>query len=318
MAIAILCGKDKLDHEAHAWLATSLKSELLTLDSNLDIQIWPEITDQNQIECALVWRYRLGELNKFPHLKGIFSLGAGVDYLFTDPQLPKNIPITRIVDPTMARDITQYVVTAILNYICRNDHWRICQQQKKWGKQPPFNFADKTVGIMGLGFLGSRLADALTHLQINTIGWSKTPKQIENVKCYASENEFKTFLNNTDILVCLLPHTQETENIINNELIAELRDQAYIINVARGALLVEEDLIAALNRGKLSGASLDVFRLEPLDTKHIFWSHAKIRVTPHIAAVTNPVTIAHQVLENYRRLLQGKPLLNQVDVQRGY
>lgn len=318
MSIAILCGKNLAENKSYEWQINSYKQELLALDPSLNIELWPNISDYNKIECALVWRHCEGELLKFPNLKAIFSLGAGVDFILNDPGLPKNIPITRIVDPAMARDITNYAVTAIFNQICRTQHWHQLQKQKKWGKTPPFNFSEKIVGIMGIGFLGSHLARALSHLEIKTVGWSHSPKQITGVHCFAGQDELHHFLRITDILVCLLPYTPRTENIINKETIAQLRPNAYVINIARGGLLVDEDLITALDNGQLSGANLDVFRQEPLNPDHPFWTHPKITVTPHIAAVTNPATVAEQVLDNYHRLMRGKELINLVDITRGY
>ena len=182
----------------------------------------------------------------------------------------------------------------------------------------PFNFLDKTVGIMGLGFLGTHTAKTLHSLGVKVIGWSQSPKQLSEIRYFAGAGEFKDFLAQTDILVCMLPLTPNTQNILNLNNFNCLPKGAYLINIGRGEHLVENDLLAALDSGQLTGACLDVFRQEPLPPEHPFWLHPRIRVTPHIASVTNPATALPQILENYRRMRAGEPLLNCVDVQKGY
>src|SRR3990167_2100988 len=313
MTIAILCCKNQEEHQEYEWFCTAFIRELLAVDPSLKIQCWPAITDYNVVTCVLAFKQPPSELKKFPNLKAIFSLGAGVDHLLSDPTVPDHLPITRIVDPMMARDITHYAITAVLNHIRLTSHWHLLQQQKIWYKHPPFNLAHKTLGIMGLGFLGRSVAEAAVALQIKTIGWSRSQKHIPSIHCYTGEDEFIPFLQATDILVCLVPYTPITKNKLNHSAFAALRDEAYVINIARGPIVVDNDLLDALNQGKLSGACLDVFHQEPLEPNHPFWSHPKITVTPHIASVTDPATAALQLVENYHRLMQNQPLNNCVD-----
>jgi len=284
----------------------------------LNIEIWPNIADRTEIDCLLAWRPPFGFFANFLNLKAIFSLGAGVDHLFEDPNLPKNISITRIIDPGMAQDMAQYASTAVLNIIRNTKHWASLQKEKRWDRTPAFDSRDKTVGVMGLGFLGSKVASTLQSLGINTVGWSRSKKEIPNIKCYFGNDKLQNFLNATDILICLLPRTPETENVLNKELFNQLKDAAYLINISRGEILVEEDLISSINSGKLSGATLDVFRTEPLPSSNPFWSNPKITVTPHISAVTNPKTASIQLLENYRRLQSGENLKHTVSFEKGY
>lgn len=307
MALLLILGK----FDPKVWLR-----ELKKIDAELDIRIWPEIGNPNDIDFALVWTYPPGELLSFPNLKCISSLGAGVDHIFNDPDRPKHVPVVRVIDKLLARDMTQYVALAVLNYTRLVDLYQQQQQRQEWKQHSPKN--ELTVGIMGLGELGKDAAEKLIALRFNVIGWSRTPKNLSNLKCYYGEEQFQQFLSESPVLINLLPLTPATKNILNKETFSHLPKGAYIINVARGGHLVEQDLIAALDQEQLSGACLDVFTVEPLPKDHPFWHHPKIRVTPHIASVTNPKSVAAQIIENYQRMKAGKPLLHQVNLETGY
>ncbi len=286
------------------------------LDPDLKIDIWPQALDYNAIQFAMVWTYPPGELLKYPNLKCISSLGAGVDHILQDPQRPPHVPIVRVVDPYLIRDMTHYVIWAVINYARHLDYYVQSQARHLW--TPRTFSAPPQVGVMGLGKLGADVAQKLHHLGFPVNGWSRSPKIISGVTCYAGEEQRTTFLNNTDILVCLLPLTSQTRHILNRETFAQLRKKAYIINVGRGQHLVDADLLAALDEGILSGACLDVFNTEPLPADHPFWRYTMIRVTPHISSVTNADSAAQQILDNYRRAMSGQPLINLVDVEKEY
>lgn len=320
MTIALLVGRDEEDKHRWQWFITEWQQALLALDPGIDIRVWPDVSDFESIDYALVWRHPLGSLSQFPNLKGIASLGAGVDHLMIDPDIlkSKHVPIVRVTDPYMASDIVQYVVATTLHHIKRLDKWEANQKKSLWDRKPPFNFINKTVGIMGLGFLGQKAATALKSMDLKVIGWSNSPKELPGVQCFSGKNEFENFLSQTDVLICMLPLTKDTQNILNKNTFSLLRQDAFIINLGRGEHLVDEDLIAALDEGKLSGSYLDVFRIEPLPTTHPFWQHPKVQLTPHIASVTNAATAAPQVLDNYRRAMANQELLNRVDLSKGY
>jgi glyoxylate/hydroxypyruvate reductase len=318
MAIAILVGRDEEDKKRHEWFIRDWQQSLLALDASLDIRLWPHVGDVNDIELILLWRHPMGTLTQFPQLKAMISLAAGVDHVLSDLKRNPQVPLARVVDPYMANDIVQYVTAYALNYVKRVDHWAEKQKQKTWFKEPPFTFSDQTIGIMGLGFLGSQAAHIFQQMGLNVIGWSNSPKKLTGVQSFYGKEAFFPFLSKTHLLICMLPLTNETRNILDERAFAHLCRGAYLINVGRGDHVVEEDLLKALDTGQLSGACLDVFRHEPLPPHHPFWEHALIRVTPHIASVTNPVTAAPQVLENYRRALVGQPLLHQVSLSKGY
>ncbi len=286
------------------------------VDSNIPIQIWPDIANPEAVEFALVWAYPQGELLKFPQLKCISSAGAGVDFIINDPQLPKDIPIVRLVDKHLIRDMTQYVIWAVLNHARHFDFYRQSQARQLWIPRTPSQLPN--IGIMGLGQLGSDVAIKLRELGFNIFSWSQSAKSIPDITHFYGNEQLAAFLSHANILICLLPLTDETRHILNRETFAQLPPGAYVINVARGGHLVEADLIASINDNQLSGACLDVFTVEPLPDNNPLWQQAKIVITPHIASITDTASVAPQIVENYRHALAGQPLLNLVNREKGY
>jgi glyoxylate/hydroxypyruvate reductase len=284
---------------------------------DLEVRIWPEVGNPAEIDFALVWLPEPGELKRYSNLKAIFSLGAGVDHLFRDPELPK-LPITRVVDINLTRRMTEYVVLQVLRHHRQAPAYEEQQRRSLWQelKQPAAD--QRMVGIMGLGVLGADCGKKLVNLGFNVIGWSRTKKRVPKIKSYAGAAELDAFLGKSEILVCLLPLTQDTENILNARTFAKLPRGASLVNVARGAHVVESDLISALDSGQLSHATLDVFRKEPLPSDSPFWLHPNVTVTPHCASYTDPRTVISQVVENMRRARAGEPLLHAVDIALGY
>ena len=297
---------------------TSWVKHLSRLQPGIDIRIWPDTGNADDIQFALCWHHPPGELKKYKNLKCIASLGAGVDHILVDPQLPEGVPITRVVEHSMAQSMSEYVVLAVLNYCRQFDDYKADQAQTLWRPRKPLLAEGLGIGIMGLGQLGMDAAQKLSYLGFSVAGWSQTPKNIKGVKCLAGEDALDDFLSQTRILICMLPLTPKTEGILNHQIFGKLPPGAYLINVARGEHLVENDLIAALDSGQLSGACLDVFAVEPLPPDHSFWLHPKIIVTPHISSITFPRAVAPQIIENYHRVKSGKRPLNQVDMDRGY
>jgi len=291
-------------------------SALHRLDPGLKIDVWPDVKDNHAIQFATVWSYPSGELLKYPNLKCISSLGAGVDHIFNDSARPPGVPIVRIVDKNLVRDMSQYIIWAVLNHTRALDEYRRSQARSLWTPRALKSLPQ--IGIMGLGQLGADAAIKLHNLGFSVSGWSNTPKNIPGITCFAGDKQQNAFLNQTDVLICLLPLTSQTRHILNRKTFSQLKKGAYLINVARGGHLLEEDLLAALDNHTLSGACLDVFNTEPLPSTHPFWQHPAIKITPHISSVTDPTSAVNQIFENYRRALAGEPLLNRVDVERGY
>ncbi|MBT3766827.1 MAG: glyoxylate/hydroxypyruvate reductase A [Rhodospirillaceae bacterium] len=295
------------------------RSRLAKHIPDLDFRIWPtDIGDKEEIEFALAWRPKLGELRNYPNLKAIFSLGAGVDHLMRDPNLPEGIPVVRLVDPDLTRGMTEYVTHWVMHYHRGFHVYQARQAENKW-KQNRYPLpSERSVGILGLGVLGSDAANSLVGLGFDVAGWSRSEKNIEGAKCYFGQDGLVPFLERTEILICLLPLTPETEGIINAETLAHLPDGAFAINAARGAHIVDDDLLAALGSGKVAAATLDVFSPEPLAEDHPYWSHPNVTVTPHIASLTNATTAAGEIAANIKRIQAGDPPLHIVDVKGGY
>jgi len=292
--------------------------QLLTLDPELDIRIWPEIGDADDIELALTWNHPLGELRNFKNLKCIASFGAGVDHILRDPNLPQGVPVTRVVESSMPQFMSEYVILSALNYCRQFDIYKNDKLEKRWQPRIPLLARNICIGIMGLGQLGADAATKLVKLGFAVYGWSRTPKTIPGVLSFAGDDALADFLTQANVLICLLPLTSATRGILNRNTFKKLPPGAYIINVARGEHLVEKDLLDALESGHLSGACLDVFNVEPLPEDHPFWNHPNIMITPHISSLTDPKAVMPQILENYYRMKSGNPLLHVVDVERGY
>jgi len=298
--------------DPHEWIP-----ELKRHMPDLEIDVWPEVKDSAAIDAILVWIPPEGGLAQFPNLKAIQSLGAGVNQLDLK-SLPHGVPVARLVDPGLTVSMRDYCVWAVLRHYRGLDSHAANQPQKKWVYYIPPPKSAVSVGVMGLGELGGEVARVATDLGFSVRGWARSPKTIERVACFWGPEGLAAFAGKTDILICLLPLTAETRGILARPLFEMLPKGARVINVGRGDHLVERDLLDALESGRIASATLDVFAREPLPPEHPFWSHPKITVTPHVAAFGSAVTAAPVVVENLRRALARRPLLNQVDIDRGY
>ena len=301
MSIAIICPNRDMEEWVAAFEAQA---------PSLKVEVWPEISDPEGVKFALCWKHPDGVLQQFPNLKCISSLGAGVEHLLNDPTLPPDIPLVRIVDADLKQSMAEYVMLGVLEHFRRFKEYRRQQELGEWIALPIPHSSSVNIGIMGCGALGRYVSEKLSDFGFTVSCWSRSTKKIKNITTYSGNDELNTFLGKANILVCMLPLTSETENILNAQLFNQVSPGTYLINVARGGHLVESDLLSAIDSGKLSGALLDVVKEEPLATQHPFRTHKKITITPHIASITNPETAVAQVLENYRRVLAGEPLLN--------
>lgn len=266
---------------------------------------------------AVVWSPPQQFFDEQPRLKGIFNMGAGVDALLK-LRLPPQSLVVRIDDGGMAVQMAEFVCHALIRHFRELDAYEADIRQGKWGFRKPAVRADFPVGIMGLGVLGERVARAVGHFEFPVAGWSRSPRELPGVRCYAGQARFDDFLAATRVLVCLLPLTPETEGIMNARSLSRLKPGGYVINVARGGHLVEEDLIPLLDSGHLAGATLDVFRTEPLPAEHPFWRHPKISVTPHTSARTLREETIAQIVGKIQALERGEPIAGVVDRKRGY
>ncbi len=284
----------------------------------LDFRVWPEVGDPGEIDAAIVWKAPQGELRKYPNLRLIINLGAGVDSIVQDRSLPAGIPIVRIADPDMSRMMAQFVLAAVLRHYRDFVSFARAQKTRRWHYLHPREAPTCSVGVMGLGNLGATAASELARQGFKVAGWARSPKAIEGVESFHGPAGLAPFLARTEILAVMLPLTPQTDGLLDAKALAMLPRGAKIINVGRGRLVDEDALIAAIRSGQIAEATLDVFRTEPLPADSPLWDFDQVLVTPHLASVAIPRTAARQVAENLRRVKAGEPLINVVDPQRGY
>ena len=309
MRISFCC----TDTKAQPWL-----DGLRAAFPNADVEPWS--AGEPPADYAVVWAPPQQFIDEQAQLKGIFNIGAGVDALMA-LRLPPGVPVVRLDDAGMSVQMAEYVCHAVIRHFREFDGYDADAAEGKWSYRKPRLRQDYPVGVMGLGVLGERVSRALAQFDFPVTGWSRTAKSIAGVQCFAGEAGFNDFLAATRILVCLLPLTPETDRILRRDTLARLRPGAYVINVARGSHLVDDDLIALLDSGHLAGATLDVFRTEPLPAAHPFWNHAKITVTPHTSARTLRGESIAQIAGKIRALESGAPvasLAGVVDPKKGY
>lgn len=274
--------------------------------------------DEWEADYAAFWHPPRDLLAGQTRLKAAFNLGAGVDVALQALALPPGVPLVRLEDAGMGRQMDEYVGWAVLRYFRRLDDYAAQQARSQWKLHRPRRHADFTVGMMGLGVLGARVARTLVALGFPVVGWSASRKAVEGVRCFAGAAELEAFLAATRALVCLLPLTPGTAGLLNRESLGKLPRGAYLVNVARGGLVVDDDLLALLDAGHLAGATLDVFHEEPLPPSHRFWAHPKVLITPHCSAITSIDDSVAQVAGKIRRLERGEAITGIVDPQRGY
>ena len=293
------------------------RDALMDLDSNLDIEIWPDVKSEDRVSFAVAWKQPKNQFSRYANIKVVSSLGAGADHLLKDSSIPQEVALTRVVAPTLTDQMCDFVILSVFAMIRRFHDYNKQQIWADWKPHTHYKKEDLMVGVMGLGEIGEQVAVRLADNGFNVSGWANSKKSIPNVVTYSKE-QLDPFLNSTNILICLLPLTKETEDILNLSLFKKLNNPGFLINVARGSHLVEEDLIYALDMGLLNHAALDVFQDEPLSEAHPFWGRDQITITPHIASVTEPKEIAELILENYKRMRSNMELLNRVDRYKGY
>jgi glyoxylate/hydroxypyruvate reductase A len=279
-------------------------------------RLYPEIADPSEIEVAVLWTQPPEGLSGFTNLRAVQSMGAGVNQLQIDT-IPAAVRLARLVDDGLSRGMAEYCLLATLRYFRRFDRHATAQRHGEWSFCLPQDHTKYEVGIMGLGILGTTVARRLADNGFPVRGWTRLPREVDGIRCFSGSAQLSEFLTGLRVVICLLPLTPETTGILNGKLFSHL-DDAVLINVGRGAHLVEDDLVVALENGSLAGATLDVFQTEPPEPSHPFWNHSKIFMTPHVASAGDPVTAAAVVAENIRRAKSGTPLLFEVDRSRGY
>ena len=309
MAILFHCPWDNADQ----WLA-ALQAAL----PNEEFRIWPDLGAVEEIDFAMVWKLPHGILSALPNLAAISSLGAGVDALIEDPDLPRHIPIARLVDPLMTDRMAEYVCATVLHHHLGLDVYDEHQRRQYWQRNPTTDARNRTVALLGLGQMGRRCAQRLGALGFNLAGWSRGSNDVVGVQCSHGRGNLEGVLQAADITVVLLPLTGQTINLMDRVAFNAMRPGSHVINCSRGELVVDADLIAALDAGQLAGATLDAFREEPLPRGHPLWRHPKVRVTPHIASLSAPDTAALILADQVRRSRNRQHLADTINIEHGY
>ncbi len=292
-----------------------------------ELRVWPgAIGNPDDIIYACVWNPPYGLLGRFRSLKAIINLGAGVDHLLADPDLPQ-VPIARVAHADLTKRVTEYVVLHVLMHHRRQRRYDAQQRARIWRADDQPAAGEVAVGVMGLGVIGSNVAAALGQIGFKVAGWSRTPKtankMLAGMETFHGQAGLDAFLARTEILVCLLPRTRDTEGILNLALFRKLKRNdaaggAFLINAGRGQLQIDADIVSALDEGTLAGCTLDVFPQEPLPAESPLWGHPKITITPHNAGDISPQVFAPHVIAQIERFERGLPLDNTVDRARGY
>lgn len=283
----------------------------------IDFRLWPEVGETHEVRFLAAWEPPADLERRFPKLELLFSTGAGVDQ-FDFAALPPQLPVVRMVEPGIVQGMVEYVTHAVLDLHRDMPAYRRAQQQCHWQPLPVRTAGECRVGVLGLGSLGQAVLAQLAALGFETAGWSRSRHALPGVRCHAGAAELDTFLAGTQILVCLLPLTDETRGLLDAALFAKLPRSASLVHVGRGPQLVAADLLRALDDGALAEAVLDVTDPEPLPSGHPLWRHPRVRLTPHIASMTQPQSAARVVIDNLRRHARGEPLVGLVDRIRGY
>ncbi len=311
MAIAITI--DMNDWESPEWVRDQLAPAL----PGVDIRCWPDIDPGEDIEMLITDKLTPGVAERMPNLKLVQKLGAGAESMVRDPDLAPGVRIARLKSGAAAREITEYALHYVLGEHRHVRQYAQNQRDHRWKAYAPKLTPDVSVAVLGLGHIGGRIARAFAALEFRTIGWSRSPKNIEGVDCRAGDDALKSVLGESDYVVSILPSTQRTRGLMNADTLAVCKSGATLINVGRGDLIVDDDLLAALAQNCPTHAVLDVFHSEPLPVDHPYWDHPQVTITPHVSG-WNVIDGMADVAENYRRMKAGEPLLHEIDRGEGY
>ena len=292
---------------------------ILALEPSLDLVLDPDACPPDSVDLLLYEPSGpINDLKPYAGIAAIQSLWAGVETLLANPTLPGVVPLLRMVEDGLTIGMTDYVVGHVLRAHLEVNRLQEDQRAAIWGDENPPLSTDRRVGVIGLGTLGRDAAEKLAALRFRVSGWTRSEKTIAGVTCLHGTDGLAQMLSESEILVLLAPLTQETEGMIDANALARMPIGAHLINAARGPLVDEDALLAALDKGQIASATLDVFCTEPLPQSHPFWSHPRVFVTPHIASATRPPTAAQTIIEQVARFEAGKPFLHVVDRDRGY
>jgi len=305
----------RVDPERRAWWKSTLQSLL----PELSVVLFDEDDyEPREVAYAVVWNPPIGAFEELTALRCVASVGAGVSHILKDSDYPRHVPIIRTVGEALRVRMSEYVALHVLRFHRRLPEVEAAHSDRRWSQFLSPVASEVNVGIMGLGNLGAFTARTLCGLRYQVSGWSRRQKEINGIKSFFGDDQLHQFLSIANILVCMLPQTERTENILCKKNFDIMPDESYLINVGRGECLVEADLIGALNSGKLSGATLDVYREEPLPQKNPLWSHPKVLITCHTAAAIDPAIGGEIIAENIKAFIRGDNIPDIVDIEQGY
>lgn len=304
---------------AHSVFPATWRDAFVSAFREEGLVFWPEVPDPTAIECAVVARPEPGVLSKLPNLKLISSTGMGVDHILALPDLPTTVPLARVVTAEMVDQVAEYAILAVLRVERESDRFDRLQHDAKWERRMVGRPQGRLrVGILGWGVIGREIARRLKFLGFPVQAWARSARYEGDVAILAGGDGLIAVLTASDILISALPNTAATQNILDSLALRQLPPNGHVVNVGRGEHIVDEALVSALDNGLLSGATLDVFRKEPLPPDHPFWHHPKIRVTPHSAGLLSAAASAEAILRNLRRVQSGLAPENRVDVALGF
>ena len=281
------------------------------------VEVYPNISNLEDVEFIATWKPHKNYVAEFPNLKVVQSVGAGIDHLL-HTKIPDSIKVTRIVDPALKQEMFEHVLACVMTSMKNLLTYYKDQVRKEWKPTIYQNIKETTITILGLGEIGKLVAEQFVALGFQVKGWSNSPKNINGVESFSGKEGLNAAISKTNFIVNILPLTDDTEGILNKDFFKECSDHTVLVNVGRGAHLVEKDLLIAIEEKQIKEAYLDVFVEEPLPENHPFWTNENVYVTPHIASVTNATTALKQVADNYNRMKNNEALLNEVSLERGY
>ena len=308
MSIALILNSGR----AEEW-----KAEIAKHLPEIKIEVYPEIEKYEEVELALCWKPEANYYAHFPNLKVIQSGGAGIDHLFPST-VPAHLHICRIIDPMLKSDMFEHVLTCLMHAMKNFSAYIKGQEKKHWRPLLYKSIGETKVTILGLGEIGGYVAERLAQLGFNVNGWSSSPKNLQSVSSFIGMDGLSAAVEDADFVVNVLPLTDATKGILNHSLFNLCRKEAVLVNVGRGEHLIENDLLDAIAEKKIAAAYLDVFHKEPLPQDHPFWDCPSIFITPHVASRTNIRSSVEQVVDNYIRMSEGRSLLNEVSLEKGY
>lgn len=301
----------------HGYDNETWRVELEKKFPHLAVRLFGEPVSEQEVVYAMVWNHPPGDLKRYPNLRAVFSLGAGAEHFAADNNLP-DVPIVLLADPAVARDMAAHTLYWVMTFHRRYHDYQKQQAQRQWGRKSVRPAGEFRVGVVGLGRIGSEVARRISGFGYSVSGWDRAQRSIDGVECHTGSSELPQFLAQNDVVINCLLLSPETRHMLNREKFALMKDGAYFINISRGAVVLENDLIEALDSGKLAGAALDVFESEPLPVCHPFWSHPQVFVTPHMSGATYASSAVNVIAENVSKLEGGQPVNPVFDRQAGF